>query len=177
MSRRAFYWCQVRIGSRIINREMVVKRVKLPKIVSGCLSLLMLVLVCSLPLGCNPVGDRQDEPGDEWQCPDLFITATVVLSSAIDSEGEPAGIATRFAADTEEIFCTFTLSDTLCCSTTSVRWFYNGEFISLHEFADNTKSTTISLKSPEGGFVLGQYRLTIHLDDVDLLADITFVVE
>jgi len=156
---------------------MANKKVKLPRIFLGCLLLLILVFVCSLPLGCNPVGNGQDEPGDEWQCPDLFITATVLLSPAIDSEGEPAGIATRFAAGTEEIFCTFILSDTLCCSTTFVRWFYQGGFLKLHEFSDETQSATVSLKSPEGGFEPGEYRLTIHLDDVDLLANITFMVE
>ena len=41
---------------------------------------------------------------------------------------------------------------------------------------DNQGIAAVSLESPEGGFLPVEYRLTIHLDDVTPLADITFTI-
>ena len=152
------------------------------KIAYIVLGLLVLAMVAAPFAGCTvsdeaATGQTLEEP-DEI-CPDtLLLGENAVFSTSLDSDRYPQGVTTVFPANTAEIFCTFTLSDDLCCSEVIVIWQHEGETV-LYLSLDGTglpATNTLSMVRPEEGFAKGEYLVKVYVNIRELISG-TFTVE
>lgn len=132
--------------------------------------------------GCGSGGEAapdQTQDNSDEVCPDTLLTGEkIVFSTSLDENGVPAGSATVFASDTAEIFCTFTLSDNLCCSDVTVLWQHGGETVDIW-VEDGTglpATNTVSFVRPEGGFPSGEYVVKVFISIQEVIST-TFTVE
>lgn len=154
---------------------------KLTPVIAGVVivaTLSLAVLMGGCGLGGDAAPDQvQDEPDEV--CPDTLLTGEkIVFSTSLDENGVPAGSATVFPSDTAEIFCTFTLSDNLCCSDITVLWQYGGETVDIW-VEDGTglpATNTVSFVRPEGGFASGEYVVKVFIS-IEEVISATFTVE
>ena len=154
---------------------------KLAPVIAG------VVIVAALSLavlagGCGSGGDAasdqaQNEPDEV--CPDTLVEVDkIAFSSSLDESGVPVGSATVFPSDTAEIYCTFTLSDNLCCSDITVLWQYGGETVDIwvEDGTGLSPINTVSFVRPEGGFASGEYVVKVFISIQEVLSA-TFTVE
>ena len=89
-----------------------------------------------------------------------------VLSSELSYDGEPINPVDTFASDTPEIFCSFWLSEDLCCKVVKLKWQYPDGTVMWWEKAGNLIKVpeNVSLTKPENGFPEGEYMVYIYLD-------------
>lgn len=136
------------------------------------LSLAALSLVGGCGSGGDAASDQTQDDSDEI-CPDTLLTGDkIAFSSSLDESGVPVGSATVFPSDTSEIYCTFTLSDNLCCSDITVLWQYGGETVDIW-VEDGTglpPINTVSFVRPEGGFASGEYVVKVFISIQEVLS-------
>jgi hypothetical protein len=133
-------------------------------------------LVSLLQMSCIFDGSAENE---EDICPDSLVGVDeAILSSAVDAGGMPIDSTRVFTTDANEIYCSFWLSEDLCCKTLSVVWRYGNATI--ETWSDKSGITlfplTVSVQKPDGGFLAGGYSVVIYIDIIEVMT-IPFTVE
>jgi len=139
--------------------------------------LLTLVFLLITAVGCNSVGgDDSDSSYQQDDCPDQYAyTKEVTLTSGVNQFGHPLDDKTTFSADIPEIFSVFYLSQDLCCRDVVVKWYYQDTLLSQHT-ETSSNNFVVSLKSPEGGFMTGNYEMLITIEGEMELIWVPFTV-
>ena len=145
----------------------------------------LVAVIASLPvalsavllMGCGSGGTEQETVGggvvNEDVAPSLDVTVIeAVLSSALDEYGQPINSTDVFTTDTPEIFFTFWLSTDLCCTHLLARWLHLDEIIYtwVEEGPNLPYPYTVSISSPENGFIKGNYRVVIYIGIVEVIS-------
>ena len=106
------------------------------------------------------------------------MTDSFTVSSELDYMGEALNNQSVFPVDVDTIYATIRLSYNLCCTPLNVHWIYDDEII--HRWqqigTDDKYSYTISLNKPDGGFIIGDYRIIVYVVDREIY-DVTFTVQ
>ena len=131
--------------------------------------LFAIVLMSLLQASCFFSGTPEN--GEETDPEGIVRVDEATLSSTVDADGLPIGSTRVFTTDTEEIFCTFWLSEDLCCKVLTVIWRYGDETISSwNDPSGNTLSPlTVSIVRPDGGFRKGEYDVVIYIDIIETI--------
>jgi hypothetical protein len=125
---------------------------------------LLSILILSLA-SCTSDETRQGATSDKDVYPDTLPSVSeAYFSEAIDENGTPVNVTDAFTIDTPEIFFFLVLSfEGVCCSTVTIQWIYDGIVIDMWQDY-STYPSVISLKSPEGGFAMGKYEVTVYIE-------------
>ena len=139
------------------------------------LSLTLILLIIPLT-SCN---STDNEISEDIVCTDSSIVVEqTILSSSTNPFGVAVNHTTVFPSSTPKIYCTFTLSQDVCCVNIVFNWYSQEEVIGTwHDIgveADYLQQT-LSLEMPEGGFTPGQYSIKLWIDVSEIL-DISFTI-
>jgi hypothetical protein len=140
-------------------------------------SVLFAILLISLfQVSCIFNGTSKNEEDTDPE--DVIWIDTAILTSVVGADGLPIGNTRVFTTDTEEIYCTFWVSEDLCCKTVTVVWRYGDETIGSwnDQSGDTPSPVTVSIVQPEGGFHRGEYDIVIYIDIIETIT-IPFTVE
>jgi len=134
-----------------------------------------MIALAILVSSCKPVQEQQSQYNNSTICPDEFIVANVILSTAVDNDLQPINITNTFQPTIDEIFCSIWVSDDICCKIGIIEWRYMGN--TFEKWVGNSVPFPpyVSIKSPEGGFKSGEYQLVVYLGGDELVHEIFFI--
>lgn len=134
--------------------------------VPGISLMLLLSWIPCLAGGCAAPAVIEDDSPDNF-CPDVYVrVSSIALSLSVDAEGNPVEPGNLFPSGSEQIICTFWLTDDLCCTTVTVAWFMEGEIISqwARDGFEIRIPTSVVLSNLPSGFVKGNYEVKVYLN-------------
>ncbi len=147
--------------------------------------ILVIALVTTPLIGCGSEGAGAEPTGNGEVYPYAdsvvdFVVNEAILSSALDENGLPVNSTNVFTSDTEEIFCTIWLSDSVCCDPVLIKWLYINTDETISVWGEDGSSiigpVTTSITRPENGFPKGDYMVVLYINIQEVIS-VPFTVE